>query len=309
MLALGGVMVLVGCVAVVHGARKTEQQVRRILRGVVQRLGGRRRPRTFLSGPVWEVPGDGWDLRITYGHDPQGAQSVAITWVPHELMHVSIARERKADVRKLFRGEDLQIGAPRFDSRFLLAGNPPTLRAALGQEGRRAVHRTVGQIDATVRGGVVTAVLPGIEHGVDGVVERCERLMELGQILLEARSDRPGRLLHHVRNDPVHAVRRACLEQLLQTLPRSAAAAEARGLGAEIGHVDLQCVAALHRGEEGHATLDSLLTHPDLADDLRQRAVTALGRGQGGGLAVEEGAPGDLALEGDVRGAISRVKE
>ena len=151
-----GLLVLGLAAVLVVVARRSLRQVDETLAAAAERFGGRVRPRAALTAPWLELPIDDLEARLTYFTGSKNSTP----WTRLELQHAFPGRLHVAPeglwagLQKLFGGQDLHLGDPRFDQAFLVQGTPEAwVREVLDPDTRARLHR-LGELGKTWSGGV-----------------------------------------------------------------------------------------------------------------------------------------------------------
>jgi hypothetical protein len=179
----------------------------------------------------------------------------------------------------------LRLGDDAFDATFRVGGPATPARAALDASTRAALLTLACETELSLTGSSLSVVIPAFDRGavvastlaafearLSGVASRCVAVARR----LAVADDAAQRLAESVRTDPLVAVRRACLDELLSVCPQHAATAAALAQACRDVDPGLRLRAAAASGEAGRATLVALSRDAGLPDELCAQAVAAL---------------------------------
>ncbi len=116
--------------------------------------------------------------------------------------------------KRLWKGEDVQLGDPAFDGQLLLRGPEDHLLAALGQSTRAEVLARMDEPRATANKGQVLVVKAGVVREQAELSAWIRTARDQALALAVPRHEIPLRLGAHVREDPVPGFRVRSLEAL-----------------------------------------------------------------------------------------------
>lgn len=311
-MTLAGIVLLT--LALLGGALGWDLRSRRRLEPALQRLGGTHglalaHARMF-SGPALRGVVNHDSVRVYFEDDGEGNSTTVVEVLPAHPAPVDIALEGRASrLTKLVLGDDVQVGLPAFDARYLLkAADPADLLSRLGARGRDALDRGVGHHGGQVKNGAITIRSKGRLKDPGQISDQIDAALELASAL----SDHPGHhadaLLRHAFEDPDPRYRHRCLRMLFQDYPRSGAGQEGLRRALIDPSPAVRFLAAKEQGPAGHELLRTLLADDALPHDLAGQARAILGVAHAGGLALSrphEG--GQLQVVAD-EGALMEVE-
>lgn len=174
--AIAGVLLVIA-LAIQSATRRRQEN----LRAVAERWGGRVVPGAFLQAPRLELPVDGLPGSLTYYGGSKNHPPYTRLEVQHAFpgrLHVA-PEGLWAGLKKLFGGEDLHLGDPRFDQAFLVQGAPAEwVREVLDADTRARLHR-LHELGRAWSGGVrVDVTATGLRLSVPrNLVDQREHLL------------------------------------------------------------------------------------------------------------------------------------
>ena len=181
-----------------------------------------------------------------------------------------------AGLKKLFTGEDVQLGDPPFDAMVNVTGPEDTALAALGHQARRALYSLCSrESSAKVACGTVTVEKPGKIRSGPELARLAEELIELAHLLRVTSVSEA--LAWNARMDAVAGSRLRNLTILARDYPGSAALAEAAAsaLGDSDARVKLAAARAIG-GDRERDVLESLIGRSEGGPEIRVAALERL---------------------------------
>jgi hypothetical protein len=230
--------------------------------------------------------------RFKRGKGPSGTR-IEITGLGHGDFGLSFRREglgTRLD-RALTGERDIETGDAAFDREVFVSGRPALAHAVLGADSRRAVL-------ALTSGRIPVPGAPWVEADVDvgagkieveiveSVFDDADRPAVSGALLrwllaaarlLSAPASTSAAIAALAREDPEPGVRLACLRHLREALANDAATRPALLDARADRDASVRVEAALALGDEGAGTLLDVARTEGTPDELRARAIAALG--------------------------------
>jgi hypothetical protein len=185
-------------------------------------------------------------------------------------------------VGKLFKGEDIQLGDPRFDDRALVRGDELTAHASLDHETRQQLLPLLEENGWYEEGALRLEVTPPVT-GAPELQRRLDQLVRIAEGLDTRGESAEVRLARKALKEPLPQVRALCLRRLLLGRLDPLRLETARRCLND-PNAEVATLAALALGEEGLPSLATLAHHQDLPGALRLKALKALGAGAEGAL-------------------------
>lgn len=203
---------VVGVAAIVYAVAESSRRWKEALMQVANTFDLSYSPGSFFSGSSAQGGTLQGDLRVDSVTEGSGENSTTYTRITLSAgLSTSLRFEKEGSwsgFKKMFTGEDHEVGDSTFDEALVVKGKPSHLTALLNISTRRALYDAVGGDGIVVKDGQIQFKKAGLIRDASKLVALTRAMLNLARGLKVSATEVPTRLFDTATRDPEPIVRR-----------------------------------------------------------------------------------------------------